>query len=177
MSPRQYWRTVRACSTATRVSSCSLRTSLTRAKLHDSRLHQLPGIPSSADTANDSPSGLRNGLANPRGQCPSAGVAQCPHGGSNAAVVSEVVLDSCRFLLLRELGSPARIANWQVELLLVFVVPALQRIFCWITQLTDSGSYAFAKLDVELNGSNYLLVVQVFVRTPQDSTGAHTHMH
>ncbi len=98
------------------------------------------------------------GRPNMRGQRPSAGIAQCPHGGSNAAVVSEVVLDSCRFLLLRELGSPARIARWQVELLLVFVVPALQRILCWITQLTDRGSDAFAKLDVELNRSNPIFV-------------------
>lgn len=30
--------------------------------------------------------------------------------------------------------------------------------FCWITQLTDSGPDAFAKLDVELNGSNPIFV-------------------
>jgi hypothetical protein len=40
-----------------------------------------------------------------------AGVAQCPHGGGNAAIVSEVVLNSCLLLLLRVLGSPARIAR------------------------------------------------------------------
>ncbi|WP_371287262.1 hypothetical protein [Variovorax sp. OK212] len=50
------------------------------------------------------------------------------------------------------------LARWQVELLLVFVVPALQRILCWKTELTDSGSDAFAQLDVELNGSNPIFV-------------------
>ena len=68
------------------------------------------------------------------------------------------MLDSCRLLFLRELGSPARIARWQVELLLVFVVPALQRILCWITQLADRGPDAPAQLDIELNGSNPISV-------------------
>jgi len=132
----------------------SLGAFITCAEFHDARLHQRPGIPSSPRTADDRPSCLRKGLANPGGERPSAGVAQCPHGGRNAAVVSEVVFDRCRFLRMRELGCSARIARRQVELLLVLVVPALQRILCWITELTDGRPHALAQLDVELNCSN-----------------------
>ena len=35
-----------------------------------------------------------------------SGVAQRPHGGGNASIVSEVVLNSCLLLRLRVLGSP-----------------------------------------------------------------------
>lgn len=87
------------------------------------------------------------------------------------------MLESCRFLFLRELGLSTRIARRQVELLLVLVVSALEKILGWITELADGGPHAFAQLDVELNGSNpifvgymnYLLVVQVFVGTPSGS--------
>lgn len=76
------------------------------------------------------------------------------NGGRDAVVVSDIVLESCGFLRLRELGTPACIAHWQVELLLVFAVPAFQSIIGLVTQLPDGGPDPFAELDVELDGAN-----------------------
>ena len=136
----------------------SLRTFFARAKRHDSRLHQLPGIPSSTQTANDSPSGLWKGLANPSRQRSPAGVTQCPHGGCDAAVVSKVVRDGCLLLRVRILGNPHGITHRQVEPLLVFTVPALKGILGRIPQLTNGRPDAVAKLDVQLDRSNPVFV-------------------
>jgi hypothetical protein len=55
--------------------------------------------------------------------------------------------------------------------MLIFPVPALQGILGWVTQLADGWPDAFAELDAEFILSsyeymNYLLVVQIFARTP-----------
>jgi hypothetical protein len=66
--------------------------------------------------------------------------AQRPHGGGNAAIVSEVVLNSGFLLRLRAPGFPARIAHRQIEPLLIFPVPALQGILGWASNLLLSES-------------------------------------
>ncbi len=91
--------------------------------------------------------------------------------------MSEVVLDRCRLLFLRELSCSARIARWQVELLLVLVVPALQRILGWITKLPDGRSDAFAQLDVELNRSNPIFVGIHELPPGSPSFRPHPHFH
>ena len=65
----------------------------------------------------------------------------------------------------------ARIARRQIESMLIFPVPALQGILGWVTQLADGWPDAFAEPDAEFILSsyeymNYLLVVQIFARTP-----------
>ncbi len=71
---------------------------------------------------------------------------------------AKTVLNSCLLLRLRVLGFPARIADRQIEPLLIFPVPALQGILGWVTQLTDGWPHAFAEFDVELDRSNPVFV-------------------
>lgn len=118
----------------------------------------MPRIAWTTSPPNDGFPGLRKRLANPCGQRPTTGIAQCPHRCSNAAIVSEVVLNSRLLLRLRVLGTPACIAHRQIETLLVFLVPALQGILGWITQLTNGRPDAFAELDEEFDRSNPIFV-------------------
>ena len=101
---------------------------------------------------------LRKRLANPSGQSPVTGAAQCPHGGRNASIVNEVVLNSCLLLRPRVFGRLARIACWQIESLFVFPVPALQSILGGVTQLPNGWPHALAELDVELDRLNPVFV-------------------
>lgn len=125
---------------------------------HDSGLLQGLGIPWATSPPNHDFPGLRQRLANPCGQCPTTGIAQCTHRCGNAAIVSEVVLDSRLLLRLRVFGDSARIAHMQIEPLLVFAVPVLQGILGWVTQLTNGRPDAFAGLDVQLDRSNPVFV-------------------
>src|SRR5574343_643566 len=139
------------------VSHC-LRTFLPSAKFHDSHLLQALGIPSLAHPPNDSLPCIWEGLVHPFGQRSTTGVAQRPHGGRDASIVGEVVLDRRSFLGLRELGFSACVAGWQIKTLLVFTEPALQGILGGVTQLTDCGSDALAQLYIELNCSDSVFV-------------------
>ena len=62
----------------------SLGPFLGRAKLHDSRLHPLPGMPSSTHSVNDGPSGLRKGLAILPGGRPNASLRDALRPGAGA---------------------------------------------------------------------------------------------
>ena len=74
-------------------------------------------------------------------------------------IVGEIVLDSCRLPRWRELWFPGWcIAHRHVAPLLILAIPALLSILGWITQLPDGGPDPFAKLDIELNGLNPVVV-------------------
>lgn len=78
--------------------SCPLQSSMTSCMLHPL------GIPSLAHAPDNGSPDPWKGLANPFTQRLSARVVQCSYGGSNAAIVGEVVLNGFLLLLLRELG-------------------------------------------------------------------------
>jgi hypothetical protein len=82
--------------------------------------------------------------------------------------------DGCSLLRLRELRFTACVASGQVELEQVRVVPTLQRILRWITQLPDGGPDALAQLDVELDGSDSILVA--IHELPPGSPGFRPHL-
>lgn len=82
----------------------------------------------------------------------------------DAAIVTEVMLNSRLLLSLRILRSFSGTAYTQVAMLIVLTAPRLQSIFGGITQLTNSRLNPPAKLYIQLDRSdsvymNYLLVV------------------
>ena len=67
------------------------------------------------------------------------------------------VIDSS-FLPRLRVPRPAHIASRQIQTLLLLLMPALERVLCRITELTDRQTRSFAQLDVEPHSSNPILV-------------------
>src|SRR5690606_8902137 len=91
-----------------------------------------------------------------RKQCP-GGIAQRLDRQRDAAAVLKVMVHCPAFVRLRVPG-PTCVTCAQVLARLEFTVPVPERVLRWIAELANGQPNTFAQLDVELHGSQPILV-------------------
>jgi hypothetical protein len=129
---------------------------------------------SARSSTHQSMPGIRKCLANPGNRHRPTGIAQCSHGCDNASTMRSIVLNGRILLRLRILGRTARIARGQVsccsysenQLLKEFLVRYPSWRMVALRRLPSLMYSSTARILSEYEYMNYLLAVQVFVRTP-----------